>query len=114
MKTLTVLAFLLFLFTACNSQESYTSDVSHENEASVTYEANLVVATVKGMSCQNCVAAVEAVIAKHTEVENVRVTLENETARVTFKNDVNADMESIAASVKEAGYEFTWVFESES
>lgn len=104
MRTLFVSIIALSLLAACNTEKNevpYTAETSSET----VYEVNELVASVKGMSCQNCVASVEALISSHPEVEKVNVNLEERTAHITFKKDKVANMQSIAASLEEYGYE---------
>lgn len=94
----------LCLLVACNSESNKTK-YSSDTPSTTVYEVNEIVASVKGMSCQNCVASVEALVSGHPEVEKVNVSLEEATAQITFKKDKKADLQSIAASLEEYGYE---------
>lgn len=59
--------------------------------------------TVKGMTCQHCVASVTEEVGEIAGVRNVEVDLE--TGRVTVASDEPIPAERIAAAVTEAGYE---------
>ncbi|MFA7420796.1 MAG: heavy metal translocating P-type ATPase [Melioribacteraceae bacterium] len=57
---------------------------------------------VEGMTCASCVTRVEKIISKFEGIENVAVNLATE--QVTFQSPTEADVNSIAAAVKEYGY----------
>ena len=58
---------------------------------------------VEGMSCMHCVKKVETALKGVKGVKSVKVNLENKTAEVTLKE--NVDMEVLKKAVEDAGYE---------
>ena len=58
---------------------------------------------VEGMSCMHCVKKVETALKEVKGVKSVKVSLENKTAEVTLKEDV--DTEVLKKAVEDAGYE---------
>ena len=63
--------------------------------------ANETTYTVKGMTCQHCVASVTEEVGEVAGVQEVRVDLP--TGAVTVVGDADAD--AVRAAVDEAGYE---------
>ncbi|TDV53699.1 heavy-metal-associated domain-containing protein [Actinophytocola oryzae] len=59
--------------------------------------------TVTGMTCAHCVGSVREEVSSIPGVTDVQVDLE--TGRVTVTSDDPIDVETIRASVDEAGYE---------
>jgi copper chaperone len=59
--------------------------------------------TVTGMTCAHCVGSVRAEVSQIPGVTDVQVDLE--TGRVTVTSEAPIDVETIRASVDEAGYE---------
>ncbi|MCU1489919.1 MAG: copper-binding protein [Acidimicrobiaceae bacterium] len=60
---------------------------------------------VKGMTCEHCVAAVSAELAKLDGVGAVSVDLN--TGQVTVSSDSPLDAAQVGSAVDEAGYELT-------
>lgn len=58
---------------------------------------------VEGMSCMHCVKKVETALKEIKEVKSVKVSLENKTAEVTLKEDV--DNSVLKKAIEDAGYE---------
>ncbi len=58
---------------------------------------------VEGMSCMHCVKKVETALKEVKGVKSVKVDLENKTAEITLKEDV--DEEVLKKAVEDAGYE---------
>ncbi len=58
---------------------------------------------VEGMSCMHCVKKVETALKEVKGVKSVNVSLENKTAEVTLKEDV--DISVLKKVVEDAGYE---------
>ena len=58
---------------------------------------------VEGMSCMHCVKKVETALNVVKGVKSVKVNLENKTAEVTLKEDI--DIEILKKVVEDAGYE---------
>ena len=58
---------------------------------------------VEGMSCLHCVKKVETALKEVKGVKSVKVDLENKTADVTLKKDI--DTEILKKAVEDAGYE---------
>ena len=58
---------------------------------------------VEGMSCIHCVKKVETALKDVKGVKSVNVSLENKTAEVTLKEDV--DTEVLKKAIEDAGYE---------
>ena len=58
---------------------------------------------VEGMSCMHCVKKVETALKDVKGVKSVNVSLENKTAEVTLKEDV--DLSVLKKAVEDAGYE---------
>lgn len=58
---------------------------------------------IEGMSCMHCVKKVEAVLKEVKGVKSVKVNLENKTAEVTLKEDVDDNV--LKKAVEDAGYE---------
>lgn len=58
---------------------------------------------IEGMSCMHCVKKVEAALKEVKGVKSVNVSLENKTAEVTLKEDV--DISVLKKVVEDAGYE---------
>ena len=58
---------------------------------------------VEGMSCMHCVKKVEMALKGVKGVKSVKVNLENKTAEVTLKE--NVDIEVLKKAVEDAGYE---------
>ena len=58
---------------------------------------------VEGMNCMHCVKKVETVLKEVKGVKSVKVSLENKTAEVTLKEDINLSV--LKEAVKDAGYE---------
>ena len=58
---------------------------------------------VEGMSCMHCVKKVETALKEVKGVKSVNVSLENKTAEVTLKEDM--DIEILKKVVEDAGYE---------
>lgn len=58
---------------------------------------------IEGMSCMHCVKKVETALNEVKGVKSVKVNLENKTAEVTLKEDV--DIEILKKVVEDAGYE---------
>jgi copper ion binding protein len=59
--------------------------------------------TVSGMTCEHCVGAVRGEVSRIPGVTDVQVDLSN--GQVTVTSDEPIDLETIRASVDEAGYE---------
>lgn len=59
--------------------------------------------TVTGMTCEHCVGAVRGEVSQIPGVTDVQVDLS--TGQVTVTSDEPIDVETIRASVDEAGYE---------
>jgi copper chaperone len=59
--------------------------------------------TVTGMTCRHCVGAVTGEVSRIPGVTDVRVDLS--TGQVTVTSDESIDVDTIRASVDEAGYE---------
>ena len=59
--------------------------------------------TVTGMTCGHCVGSVQGEVSRIPGVTDVQVDLE--TGQVTVTSDEPIDVETIRASVDEAGYE---------
>lgn len=59
--------------------------------------------TVTGMTCEHCVGAVRGEVSAIPGVTDVDVDLS--TGRVTVTSEAPVDLETIRASVDEAGYE---------
>ena len=59
--------------------------------------------TVQGMTCEHCVGAVRGEVARIPGVTDV--TVELSTGTVTVTSDTPIDLETVRASVDEAGYE---------
>lgn len=58
---------------------------------------------VEGMSCMHCVKKVETALKEVKGVKSVNVSLENKTAELTLKEDI--DTEVLKKAVEDAGYE---------
>ncbi len=58
---------------------------------------------IEGMSCMHCVKKVEAALKEVKGVKSVNVSLENKTAEVTLKEDVDDSV--LKKAVEDAGYE---------
>lgn len=58
---------------------------------------------VKGMTCEHCVSAVSAELAKLRGVQDVVVDLD--TGKVTVTSDTDLEVDAVKAAVDEAGYE---------
>ena len=58
---------------------------------------------VEGMSCMHCVKKVEMALKGDKGVKSVKVNLENKTAEVTLKEDM--DLNVLKKAVEDAGYE---------
>lgn len=58
---------------------------------------------VEGMSCMHCVKKVETALKEIKGVKSVNVSLENKTAEVTLKEDV--DNSILKKAIEDAGYE---------
>ena len=58
---------------------------------------------VEGMSCMHCVKKVETALKEVKGVKSVNVSLENKTAEVTLKEDV--DISVLKKVVEDSGYE---------
>ena len=58
---------------------------------------------VEGMSCMHCVKKVETALKGVKGVKSVKVNLENKTAEVTLKEDM--DLNVLKKAVEDAGYE---------
>ena len=58
---------------------------------------------VEGMSCMHCVKKVETALKEVKGVKSVNVSLENKTAEVTLKEEV--DISVLKKVVEDAGYE---------
>ncbi len=58
---------------------------------------------IEGMSCMHCVKKVETALNAVKGVKSVKVNLENKTAEVTLKEDI--DIEILKKVVEDAGYE---------
>ena len=58
---------------------------------------------IEGMSCMHCVKKVETALNVVKGVKSVKVNLENKTAEVTLKEDM--DIEILKKVVEDAGYE---------
>lgn len=58
---------------------------------------------IEGMSCMHCVKKVETALNVVKGVKSVKVNLENKTAEVTLKEDI--DIEILKKVVEDAGYE---------
>ena len=58
---------------------------------------------IEGMSCMHCVKKVETALNTVKGVKSVKVNLENKTAEVTLKEDI--DIEILKKVVEDAGYE---------
>lgn len=59
--------------------------------------------TVTGMTCSHCVGAVTGEVSQIPGVQDVQIDLES--GRVTVTSEAPIDVETIRASVDEAGYE---------
>lgn len=59
--------------------------------------------TVKGMTCDHCVAAVTEEVGKVTGVTEVAIDLDS--GSLTVRGPAQVDTEAVAAAVDEAGYE---------
>ena len=57
---------------------------------------------VEGMSCMHCVKKVETALKEVKGVKSVKVSLENKTAEVTLKEDV--DVSVLKKAVEDEGY----------
>lgn len=58
---------------------------------------------IEGMSCMHCVKKVETALKEVKGVKSVNVNLENKTAEVTLKEDVDDSV--LKKAVEDAGYE---------
>jgi copper chaperone len=58
---------------------------------------------VQGMTCEHCVSAVSAELAKLGGVHEVDVDLD--TGKVTVISDTDLEVDAVQAAVDEAGYE---------
>ncbi|MCD6269898.1 MAG: heavy-metal-associated domain-containing protein [Deltaproteobacteria bacterium] len=58
---------------------------------------------VKGMSCQHCVKAVNAILGEFDGVSEIVVDLAS--GKVTFKAEVAIDHQQLAQKLDDAGYE---------
>lgn len=58
---------------------------------------------IEGMTCNHCVKMVEEALKEVPGVKSAKVSLENKTAEVTLKEDV--DTEVLKKAVENAGYE---------
>lgn len=59
--------------------------------------------TVTGMTCSHCVGAVTGEVSQIPGVQDVQIDLES--GQVTVTSEAPIDVETIRASVDEAGYE---------
>lgn len=59
--------------------------------------------TVTGMTCEHCVGAVRGEVSRIPGVTDVQVDLSS--GQVTVESDAPIDIETVRASVDEAGYE---------
>ena len=66
-------------------------------------EKIIKILNVEGMSCMHCVKKVETALNEVKGVKSVKVNLENKTAEVTLKEDM--DIEILKKVVEDAGYE---------
>ena len=60
---------------------------------------------VKGMSCQHCVKAVNAILGEFDGVSEIVVDLA--LGKVTFRAEVEIDRQQLAQKLDDAGYELT-------
>ena len=60
---------------------------------------------VKGMSCQHCVKAVNAILGEFDGVSEIVVDLV--LGKVTFRAEVEIDRQQLAQKLDDAGYELT-------
>ena len=58
---------------------------------------------IEGMSCMHCVKKVEMALKEIKEVKSVNVSLENKTAEIVLKKEI--DINILKKAVEEAGYE---------
>ena len=58
---------------------------------------------IKGMSCQHCVKAVNAILSEFDGVSEVAANLAS--GKVTFKAEVEIDRQLLAQKLDDAGYE---------
>ena len=58
---------------------------------------------IEGMSCMHCVKKVEMALKAIKEVKSVNVSLENKTAEIVLKKDI--DINILKKAVEEVGYE---------
>ena len=58
---------------------------------------------IEGMSCMHCVKKVEMALKGIKEVKSVNLSLENNTAEIVLKKDI--DINILKKAVEEAGYE---------
>lgn len=62
-----------------------------------------LVLNVNGMGCMKCVAKVENAIKDVPNVKKVKVSLEDKTATISYKDSIDKDL--IIKNITEAGYE---------
>ncbi len=62
-----------------------------------------LVLTVNGMGCMKCVAKVENALKDIPNVKKVKVSLEDKTATISYKDSI--DKELVIKNIVEAGYE---------
>ncbi|KAK9766013.1 Cu(2+)-transporting P-type ATPase [Basidiobolus ranarum] len=78
--------------------------VSLPSQLSLISKSTTIELDIKGMTCQSCVKAIESVLLPNPGVIDLRVSLEQNNATVTFEEDVIA-LKEIVSTIEDCGFE---------
>ena len=109
MKKFLVMIVMAMLIMACNHSKS----PEQKNASRDSKNIEVVMMDVTGMHCESCVKTLTRVLKDVEGVEKVKVSLENEQAKVRFDSTV-VNVEELKAAIEAKGYGVEkFVFRSE-
>ncbi len=104
MKKLSFLFILALLVVACNNTTT-TDQTSTENTETTPVEGVIEIAiiNVSGMSCGGCEKTITTVLSELNGVEDAKVSLEYEQAKVKFE-PAKVSVDDLKAAIEAKGY----------
>ncbi|MEE4255395.1 MAG: heavy-metal-associated domain-containing protein [Bacteroidales bacterium] len=103
MKKLPIILLLALLIAACNNTQKSEQTTEEKTETAKSEKIEVAIIEVTGMHCDGCVKTVTNALQGLDGVQNAKVTLEDEQARVEFDpNKLGSD--DLKHAIEESGY----------